>query len=530
MRVGIYNRHLTSVGGGEKHMLAMAEVLSRRHRVDVLTHHVLDLQAAGAQLGVDLSRARLRALEDRPELKLAPITADYDLFINASDGTFMPSQASRSLLLVYFPTPVRNTPWARLKWHLGHRLRRALLVPRFVAGFYGPEKLGGRTVRWTKRRARLEIPRPPGADVLNVRLILTANRCVDAVQFLVEGQQVAACAVPAGRMMSVEVPVPVRNPGPVVLDISTSPGDGVGSDDTHFAGDQPELGVTVVKVQVDAALHRLYQLVFRRWFPELGQRLDSLYPVLDLDHLDTYDTICANSRYTQQWIRHYWAKDSVVFYPPVDVESFRPLPKQRQILSVGRFFTTGHNKKHLTMIRAFRQMVDEGLTGWELHLAGGTSLGDANAGYLAQVRSEARGAPIHIHTDISFDTLRRLYGESPIYWHAAGYGEDPQRHPLRYEHFGLTTVEAMAAGAVPVVIDGGGQPEIVTHGVDGFLWTSMEELETLTGRLIEDSELRRRMGAAARERSRTFGRGAFEERLWEIIGGLVPSSSRQLLT
>ena len=29
---------------------------------------------------------------------------------------------------------------------------------------------------------------------------------------------------------------------------------------------------------------------------------------------------------------------------------------------------------------------------------------------------------------------------------------DPDRHPDRFEHFGITTVEAMSAGAVPIVI------------------------------------------------------------------------------
>lgn len=502
-------------------MLAMAEVLSRHDSVDVLTHHVLDLPAAGAQLGLDLSRARLRALEDRPEPELEPITAEYDLFINASDGTFLPSQALRSILLVYFPTPVSNTPWARLKWHLGHRLRRMLLVPRYVAGFYGPEKRGLMTVRWTKRQARLEIPTPPGAHTLAIRLTLTADRCVDPVRFFVDGQEVATGTVPAGRVTSIDIPVLVSNHGPARLDISAPHDDELGADHACPEPHRRDLGVAVADVQVDATRYRLYQLVFRHWFRELGQRLDSLYPVLDLNHLDTYDRICANSRYTQRWVRRHWAKDSIVFYPPVDVDLFEPLPKRRQILSVGRFFTTGHNKKHLAMIRAFRRMIDEGLAGWELHLAGGTSPGDANAKYLAQVRAEAAGAPIHIHTDISFDALRQLYGESVIYWHAAGYGEDPERHPLRYEHFGLTTVEAMAAGAVPVVINGGGQPEIVTHGADGFLWRSTDELKALTGRLIEDPELCRRMGAVARGRSRAFGRKPFEARLWEIVEGIT---------
>ncbi|MFQ5595283.1 MAG: glycosyltransferase family 4 protein [Anaerolineae bacterium] len=509
MRIGIYNRHLTGVGGGEKHMLTMAEVLSRRHEVEVLTHHVLDLPAAGAQLGLELSRARLRSLEDRPDPELAPVTAEYDLFINASDGTFVPSRAKRSILLVYFPTPVRNTRSARLRWQLGHRLRRELMVPRYVAGFYAPEKLNDMTVRWTDGQARLEIPVPRRVSALRVRLTLTANRFVDPVRLFVDDRQVAECAVPTGHLTPVEVSVPVPGHGPANLEIATPLADG-----PHR---QKAAGVGVADVEIGTARHGVYRRVFKHWFRELGQRLDALYPVLHLNHLDTYTTICANSEYTQRWIRRYWGKESVVFYPPVDVDLFEPLPKRRQILSVGRFFTTGHNKKHLVMIRAFCEMVAGGLAGWELHLAGGTSLGAANAQYLARVQAAAEGAPIRIHADISFDALSRLYGESAIYWHAAGYGENPQRHPVRYEHFGLTTVEAMAAGAVPVVIHGGGQPEIVTHGVDGFLWASLDDLRNLTGRLIQDSELRRRMATAARQRSRAFGRGPFEARLWQLL-------------
>jgi hypothetical protein len=55
-------------------------------------------------------------------------------------------------------------------------------------------------------------------------------------------------------------------------------------------------------------------------------------------------------------------------------------------------------------------------------------------------------------------------------WHATGYGFDAEQYPAKQEHFGMTTVEAMSAGAVPVVLNTGGQREIVTHGDDGFLW------------------------------------------------------------
>ncbi len=77
------------------------------------------------------------------------------------------------------------------------------------------------------------------------------------------------------------------------------------------------------------------------------------------------------------------------------------------------------------------------------------------------------------------------------------------------EHFGIVTVEAMSAGCVPVVIRRGGQGEIVEHGVSGFLWNTLDELESYTARLIADPDLCARMSAAARARSSRFDRKAF---------------------
>ena len=99
-----------------------------------------------------------------------------------------------------------------------------------------------------------------------------------------------------------------------------------------------------------------------------------------------------------------------------------------------------------------------------------------------------------------------LLGKAAVFWHAMGFGEDQDANPLAMEHFGIATVEAMARGCVPVVIKRGGQPEIVRHGVDGFLWETLEELEHYTRLLTGDSELRRTMAESARRRTRYSAR------------------------
>ena len=79
----------------------------------------------------------------------------------------------------------------------------------------------------------------------------------------------------------------------------------------------------------------------------------------------------------------------------------------------------------------------------------------------------------------------------------------------------------MANGAVPVAINAGGQPEVVTEGVDGFLWSTLEELKARTLDLARDPELRQRLGSRARESSRRFSRASFKRRMAEQLAAAV---------
>jgi glycosyltransferase involved in cell wall biosynthesis len=119
--------------------------------------------------------------------------------------------------------------------------------------------------------------------------------------------------------------------------------------------------------------------------------------------------------------------------------------------------------------------------------------------------------------NIERSRLKELYGQASIFWHAAGYGEGDGRPELS-EHFGIATVEAMSAGCVPIVINKGGQPEIVEHGVSGFLWSKLEELKEYTELAVKDEQLRAQMAEAARARAALFSREQFVSRFLSLIG------------
>jgi glycosyltransferase involved in cell wall biosynthesis len=188
---------------------------------------------------------------------------------------------------------------------------------------------------------------------------------------------------------------------------------------------------------------------------------------------------------------------------------------------VGRFFLpgTGHNKKQLEMVGAFRRLVESGgAGGWEFHLVGGCS--PEHRPYLDEIRAAAAGLPVVVHADAPGAELRALYARASIFWHAAGLGEDPDRHPDRFEHFGITTVEAMSAGAVPVVIDAAGQVEIVEQGASGYRFAGVDGLVSHTRHLIADPEWRATLGAAARHRAESFGWDAFVPRVRAVVDEL----------
>lgn len=241
--------------------------------------------------------------------------------------------------------------------------------------------------------------------------------------------------------------------------------------------------------------------------------------VLDREYISTYDMFIANSRYTQKWIKKEFGVDSEILYPPIDVDEFLPGKKENIILSVGRFFVHSHNKKQLEMIQIFKELYDKNPEAkkYEYHLCGSVHHDELSAEYLKRCEEEAVGYPIFIHENIAFSDLKDIYSKAKIFWHASGFGENPRKFPDRFEHFGMTTVESMAAGAVPVVIAQGGQVEIVEDGKNGFLWNSKSELINKTAKLIANEELVRELSKKAILSSKKYSKANMHLQLKSIL-------------
>jgi glycosyltransferase involved in cell wall biosynthesis len=241
--------------------------------------------------------------------------------------------------------------------------------------------------------------------------------------------------------------------------------------------------------------------------------------ITDRSWLSSYSQFLANSAYTARWTQEIWGVTSRVVFPPVrPVVTADWTRKNATIASIGRFFDPihGHCKKQRDLLDGFTRMHDVGRTAvddeaWTLTFVGGADA--ANRNYTLDVKKAALGYPIEVCINQPRSTVEDVLSRASIYWHGSGYGEDESTHPERFEHFGIAVVEAMAAGAVPVVFGAAGPAEIVRHGVDGFHWRTLDDLAKHTYALMSDPERRRAMAESAVARAEEFSLERFRTAL-----------------
>lgn len=243
-----------------------------------------------------------------------------------------------------------------------------------------------------------------------------------------------------------------------------------------------------------------------------------------LNRLRAYDIIVANSRFTQGWIQQRWGLPSTIIYASCELVDGTQ-PKAKMICHAGKFASAHNhqvmNKHQDVLIESFKALPDLHQAGWQLHLAGGCDPTPENQAQVAALQRASEGYPIFFHVNASLAELQQLYRTASLYWHATGYGRDAQRNPNTQEHFGITIVEAMSAGAVPVVFNSGGPTETVTHGVSGFVWDDSSELTAYTRRLVADEPLRSSLSQQAIARSQHFSNAKFLARLDAIVEQLL---------
>lgn len=505
MKAGIYTRYWNTAGGGEVYAGMIARALAERHEVWLVSETEIDRDVLESRLALGLDDLPALVVGEVSDDEFAITMSSFDLFVNCTHGSSRPGAATNNIYVVHFPShgdyANRASSMTRA---IARRTYRGLGV-EFAGGFHEPESAHGRTWRWTDESASMRVQaRVPARLTFFVRDDARPASAPTAVRVTSPHHEVRLDAGFGAREVTLDLPassspvsVSIESEGFVPAAVGTQP------------SDHRRLGVQIENVRVEPMT----------LFARAARRLVGIHSTpLEPTFLRGYQLLIANSAYTATWTRRAWGRRSAVVHPAVRARS--PLEKDLTILSVGRFFAPdrGHCKRQLEMVRAFKA-VHRSAPEWRLHLAGGCS--DADRPYLEEVLAEAEGYPIDVHVGATSDALDDLFGRASIYWHAAGLGEDPDRHPDLFEHFGISVVEAMSAGAAPIVLSAGGPAESVRHRREGLHFDTEDGLVAATLRLIADPRTRARYGRASKRRARDFAYDAFRRRLFDAVASVT---------
>jgi glycosyltransferase involved in cell wall biosynthesis len=274
-------------------------------------------------------------------------------------------------------------------------------------------------------------------------------------------------------------------------------------------GDQYDLCFWVSDGSIPTLRARNNILHFQVPFHDVGGK-----NLLNKMKLFRVNKIICNSEFTKKIIDNEYGVESSVIYPPVPTSDIKTKRKENLILYVGRFSQLKQNKRQDVLVKAFKKLVDGGLTDWKLVLAGGIEMGVGE--FLNQLKKMSEGYPIEILESPDFKTLKDLYGKARIFWSASGYGEDEEKFPEKVEHFGITVVEAMAAGVVPVIFNAGGHKEIIKNGENGFLWDKVSELLSKTREIISGKGVYNTLASEGKKSSQNFSYERFEKEVLDL--------------
>jgi len=213
----------------------------------------------------------------------------------------------------------------------------------------------------------------------------------------------------------------------------------------------------------------------------------------DLESIEDIDIFIANSTITQARIKQYYDKPSTVVYPPVDVQRFTPPPKGERSGYVlwGRHVPY---KRFDLAIEACNKL--------------GAQLTVIGSGPDTERLKALAGPTIHFTGRVSDKELVKLAQS------AKGFLFPNE------EDFGISAVEALAAGTPVIAYAKGGALDIIQDGETGVLFQK-QTVDSLV-KAIQRFETLSFLPATLHRKAKRFDKGFFATKMSKIVSDAAP--------
>lgn len=524
MKAVVYDKWLHSMGGGEVVACNIAKIL-KDYGYDVLfvSGKEVSKDTIYEKLKIDLKGVKFTQVWN-DELALKKLASGKDLFINISFMDYSIGFAKKNIYYANFPTKPYNDLWGMIFTRLIVPIISRLIKPieslsqieapvvinrnpAYVLGENNKYALSNLQINSLQEISfKIYIENFYKSFLENIKISLENGEIIEKKVRVNHSNNTIHFALKF---------VPKSITSYLILDL--------GNLKSYHNIEEGKVYLLYPKIY----LNKLQNFLFSEIIQKITVRLRAGIFVNITERLNTYQTILTYSYFGKKWIRSYWRMDARVIAPPVDL-LFKKYRIKRQkknnwICSVGRFFTLGHGKKQEVLIEAFKKIYDKTGKRWELHLVGGLGDEPSSIEFFKYLKERSKGYPIFFHINASGREVEDVYLKSKIYWHATGFGEDESFQPIRFEHFGIAPIEAMSAGCIPVLFNGGGLKELIK--VTGFneernLFSSMKELVERSAYFMEKKNQHANWDNVFEIIDRNYSIEAFKQKILKLISSI----------
>ena len=245
---------------------------------------------------------------------------------------------------------------------------------------------------------------------------------------------------------------------------------------------------------------------WKRYWPIriLGEIANHFLRQADFRSAQKVDYFVANSKNTAERVWKFYRKKAVVIYPPVEINEKLKIKNEKLQLKIKNYFLTGGR-----LARAKRiEVAVEACTRLNLPLK---VFGRIFAGYGQEVKKIA-GPTIEFLGEVAEEEKNKLFANCKAFI-----------FPAEEEDFGITPVEAMAAGRPVIALRQGGVKETIIEGKTGEFFE-----EPTAGGLVEvlkGFKPEKYKPENCRKQAEKFSKANFVKKIRNFVRKVVESGS-----
>jgi len=215
--------------------------------------------------------------------------------------------------------------------------------------------------------------------------------------------------------------------------------------------------------------------------------------------------LLTNSKFTQQVVYKYLKRNAFVLHPPVDVHAYtsKSMDRENYVITISKFTP----KRHLHRV----PLIAKNTRNARFVIVGGADKYSTKTISDLQKTINNFGVEdrVTLMPNVSRSRFVELLANAKVYLHV-----------MPDEHFGISVIEAMAAGCVPVVHRSGGPwLDILEQkqGKYGFSYATPEEAAGIIDNIMVDESMRSSISSAAKEHSSEYDESAFRRKLMNVL-------------